>query len=369
MNISDKKNSLRLILLLAAVLYSPAPVFAETIVLKSGQKIEGRILEKTDKYIKIDFQGMPLTYYVDDIARIESTHNEMAKIADEESGEFLRANPNSAKAYNDRGVAYRMNGKQKEAIACFTKAIEIDPAYAQAYNNRGISYGSSEIKNYTLALYDFDKAIEIEPQNGEYYFDRAILYFDKKDYDKSWEDLHKAEALGFKNDFYISVLNEVKKVLPQYYNDLGFNYYKDGQLDRAISYYNKALEVEPRVALVYANRANAYSDKGELDRAIGDFSKAIEINPKDAALYHDRGSTYFKKGDLDRAIVDYSKAIEINANLYNGQFYNDRAVAYFFKGEYPKSWEDVRKALALGYNVDPGFLDQLKKASGKKRIK
>jgi len=45
--------------------------FAETVVLKSGEKIEGKILQKTDSYIKVDFQGIPLTFYLDEIKIIE----------------------------------------------------------------------------------------------------------------------------------------------------------------------------------------------------------------------------------------------------------------------------------------------------------
>ena len=45
--------------------------FAETITLTSGQKIETKIIERTDKYIKVDFQGIPLTYYRDEIEYID----------------------------------------------------------------------------------------------------------------------------------------------------------------------------------------------------------------------------------------------------------------------------------------------------------
>ncbi len=45
--------------------------FAETIVLKSGKKVEGKIIAKTDEYIKIDFQGVPLTYFFDEIESID----------------------------------------------------------------------------------------------------------------------------------------------------------------------------------------------------------------------------------------------------------------------------------------------------------
>jgi len=52
-------------------LWVPTFLFAETIILKSGKEIEGKIIEKTDKYIKLDFKGILLTYYVEDIESID----------------------------------------------------------------------------------------------------------------------------------------------------------------------------------------------------------------------------------------------------------------------------------------------------------
>lgn len=57
---------------LAGVLFLIMPtVCAETIVLKSGNTLENSVLEKTDKYIKTDFQGKTLTYYSDEISTID----------------------------------------------------------------------------------------------------------------------------------------------------------------------------------------------------------------------------------------------------------------------------------------------------------
>ena len=39
----------------------------ETIVLKSGQVIVGELIEKTDEYIKVDYKGVVLTYYKNEI--------------------------------------------------------------------------------------------------------------------------------------------------------------------------------------------------------------------------------------------------------------------------------------------------------------
>ncbi|MBN2121193.1 MAG: hypothetical protein JW734_09110 [Candidatus Omnitrophica bacterium] len=46
--------------------------YAQTIVyLKSGKSVEGELLERTDEYIKIDFSGVKLTYWMDEVERIQ----------------------------------------------------------------------------------------------------------------------------------------------------------------------------------------------------------------------------------------------------------------------------------------------------------
>jgi len=66
-----------------------------------------------------------------------------------------------------------------------------------------------------------------------------------------------------------------------------------------------------------------------------------------------------------KTISDFTKAIEINPG-YAGVYYN-RGFAYYFKKEYEKCWEDVHRAQALGYEIPPQFLDNLRKASGRKK--
>lgn len=44
--------------------------FAETIYFKDGKTIEGQVTEKTDRFIKVNIQGVTLTYYLDEIARV-----------------------------------------------------------------------------------------------------------------------------------------------------------------------------------------------------------------------------------------------------------------------------------------------------------
>lgn len=56
-----------------------------------------------------------------------------------------------------KGIKY-----PKEAIECFTKAIELNPSYAEAYYWRGNTKGL--LKNTYSAIEDLNKAIEINPK-------------------------------------------------------------------------------------------------------------------------------------------------------------------------------------------------------------
>lgn len=51
------------------------------------------------------------------------------------------------------------------------------------------------------------------------------------------------------------------------------------------------------------NKGMEYANQGEYDRAIPEFNKAIEINPNSAKAYTNRGAAYDAKGDHDQAIL------------------------------------------------------------------
>jgi tetratricopeptide (TPR) repeat protein len=108
------------------------------------------------------------------------------------------------------------------------------------------------------------------------------------------------------------------------------------------------------------DRGSVYLIRGEYDKAISEFNKALEINPKDSGAYKNRGAAYMNKGQYDQTISDCTKALEISPK--DAEVYNIRGRAYYFKGKYEKSWEDLNKAEDLGYKVPPEFFDDIRKA-------
>ncbi len=120
---------------------------------------------------------------------------------------------------------------------------------------------------------------------------------------------------------------------------------------------------EPKDAKFYIGRGIAYAEKGQLDQAIDDFTKALGIDAKSIDAYYNRGIAYVYKGRYDWAVDDFSKVLEID--LKNAGAYYYRAIAYYYKQKYNESWKDIKKAEDLGYKIDPKFLENLRKASGR----
>jgi len=69
MNNCPKMKKILLFLMIFSFFY--LKVFSEIIVLKSGKTINAKIIEKNNDYIKVNFQGVPIKYYRDEIDRID----------------------------------------------------------------------------------------------------------------------------------------------------------------------------------------------------------------------------------------------------------------------------------------------------------
>jgi tetratricopeptide (TPR) repeat protein len=62
----------------------------------------------------------------------------------------------------------------------------------------------------------------------------------------------------------------------------------------------------------YQNQAALETSQGNYEKAVISYTKAIIINPSEASLYSNRGDMYKQLGYYQLAIFDYSQAIKIN---------------------------------------------------------
>ena len=98
----------------------------------------------------------------------------------------------------------------------------------------------------------------------------------------------------------------------------------------------------------YYQRGLVHAQNGELDKAIEDYTKAIALKPDYADAYYNRGIAYRLKGDYERAIEDYTKAIELDS--HNADAYYRRSRAWLYLGEEEKAKSDMKTASDIGIN-------------------
>ena len=129
------------------------------------------------------------------------------------------------------------------------------------------------------------------------------------------------------------------------YLNRGVDYYDQGELDKALTDYNKAIELDPAESLAYLNRGMVYYDQGELDKALIDYNKAIELDPAESLAYSNRGAAYYVQGELDKALTDYNKAIELDPA--ESLAYIGRGMVYHQQNERFQAVADYDKAIEL----------------------
>jgi len=106
-----------------------------------------------------------------------------------------KLNPNSTKAWNNKGIALADLGNYTGSINCFERAIEINSSLAEAYNNKGASLDN--LGSHSEALKCYDNATKLDPLLAEAWYNRAkTLAMDMNSFSQAKESYKKATELN-----------------------------------------------------------------------------------------------------------------------------------------------------------------------------
>jgi len=158
--------------------------------------------------------------------------------------------------------------------------------------------------------------------------------------------------------------------------------------DRALQYFTRQLEADPKNVRAYLARANLWEaharrrfDQAEgdfsraiehaeksqgatffkrgvirarreqIDQAIEDFTQALDRNPQNLGALERRGQLWMKKGRHSQAIGDFSQIVKLSP--WRKEVYLVRGNAYFEAGMIEEAYEDFSQVLRLDpYNAD-----------------
>jgi tetratricopeptide (TPR) repeat protein len=125
--------------------------------------------------------------------------------------------------------------------------------------------------------------------------------------------------------------------------------YYQGNNAEAITYYDKALAIDPNDTIALNGKGNSLNGLGDYAQAIQYFDKALAINPNDASALNGKGNSLSLQGNDIRAIQYFDKALAIRPNDIN-ILYN-KADSLNRLGNYTEAIKYYDRSLA----IDPNY--------------
>jgi tetratricopeptide (TPR) repeat protein len=95
------------------------------------------------------------------------------------------------------------------------------------------------------------------------------------------------------------------------YREEGFKLQSSGDLPAALSFYQKAIVIDPGYAVVYNDLGVIYETMGSFDRAEENYLKSIKINPLYANAYTNLALFYENQRNLEKAAFYWDKRVEV----------------------------------------------------------
>lgn len=281
--------------------------------------------------------------------------------------------PKKSELYYQRANYYYFHKDVDKGISDMQTAIKLQPDSAKYYVMLSDLYFAQRETDLTEEM--LQKAISLQPSNNDARLKLAELYFHLRMLDQCNSTLDaalqrqkhnpkayliKAFMLKEQKDTtgYLRMLQMVIDQDPREikaYLELGY-FYQQKMNPLAISYYQNALNVNPKDVEIRYNLAKMFQDMGKTDEAIEQYKEAIATDPKHIPSLNNLGYIY-----LDPAIAKYadaaklfSRVLDINPNFVYSVC--NRGVAYESMGQYDKARSDYEKALDLKANFEPAIL-------------
>lgn len=189
----------------------------------------------------------------------------------------------------------------------FALAINDVLAVAEQKKPSNTSSGQNQISNYFQQGYN-----EYLSKN----YLSAIINYEKA--------LHESDQDDYWNIYYC----------------MGLAYQSLGSNDTSIYYFEKSLQ-QKKNANTYVSLGTIYADEGNLDKAKTLFNKALEISPTSTEALNSLGVIYFLQKEYQNAYTSFKMSISIN---------DKRALPYYMLGQISEATSNNNAA--IGYYKD-----------------
>ncbi len=283
----------------------------------------------------------------------------------------LEISPDDPETLEARGVALGMLGRHEEAMEALGKAIEIQPRFATAYIHRARLLIKQQ--QYKEAINDLDKSILVVATNPLALVLRATCYQALDDPERALTDVRRAlklqpnflpaiqmeanlllasgnleEALGVVEVLQQRIPNNAE-ILVQ----LGALYRQANRVNDAIAAFSAALELDDSMVAAYQARADALMSIGKQAEAMEEYDKALAINPKVAVVLNNMA--WLLATSVNDSIRDGEKSLELATEACEVTEYKEAFILSTLAAAYAElgDFEGARKWIAKAKEISP----------------
>ena len=277
----------------------------------------------------------------------DSRASEIEEFAKQERLQNLKPQNDSENSYYELILDFMENGIVSESNRKIlnkrlekygiteARAKELEYFAKQEYlESKKVKFESEEEKEYYDFIVDLMENGAISENSRKILDKRKIKFGISETRAKELEEFAKQNNSASSND----LLEE------------GKTYYNNGEYDKAIEIFKKAVELNPDNELNWHWLGPSYNKNGQYQEAINSLLKAVELNPDDYLNWNWLGSSYNQNGQYQEAINSGLKATQLNPD-YAGNWYS-LGCSYYFNNQYQEAINSLSKAVELNPDND-----------------
>ncbi len=271
----------------------------------------------------------------------------------------IELEPDLVLAHYNLGKAWQIQGEHSAAVVCFDRVVELNPDYISGYTDAGFSLMA--LGKIAEALPYFAQAIALKPDFVEAYCDLG----ESQEFAQDDDEFSKAIAAcgrflqvligrrtppthpkeknpplppprGEKKEKEAIInaqfpmpdarcpmpnsqleIAEICDNLAEIYWHLGNALTEYGGHESATSYYQKALQIQPKNTDIYWRLGNSLVKQKRLSAAIMVYQMALAIQPALPQVYFELAKVLERQGSLERALDYYQKVLELQSHGYS----------------------------------------------------
>jgi len=206
---------------------------------------------------------------------------------------LLEEAPESARAWDSKGVLLMKAARFREAKPCFARALRLDPKHPHARSNFGFL---RHREGDAGGMKDMDAAVKLAPDSPRVHSKRALARYEREDWAGALKDANRALDLDPRHI--------------EAWNTRGLAHTQFELYEPALRDFEALLRLE-KTALGHCNRASVLIRLGHFSRAERDLKAARRLAPREPQVWVVGGVLAYRTGDYVLAEARFTRLLRL----------------------------------------------------------